>query len=490
MRKNHNGDQRVTSGADWLDEILHGGFLKRRSYLVRGGPGTGKTTLGLHFLTAGAKLGERTLYISLGEPEQQIRENAALQGFDMSEVSVLDLSPNPAFFAEMKSYEIFSPAEVEREPITQKIIEHVRRVNPDRVFVDPISQLRYLSQDAFQFRRQALSFLHFLQEQGATILFTSETSDNDPDDYIQVIGDGVINLENRLDARTLTVTKFRGSEFAAGHHAVRLTGHGMMVYPRLVPEDHSQPFNPEAIPFGLPELDTMLQGGLERGTVSILTGPSGVGKTSLGIQFMREAATRGERSVIYSFEEEIPVMMHRAESLNIPARHLIAEGKLSIVKVEPLRYSADEFARMVRTEVEERGTRIIMIDSMAGYRLSLKGEDIVSRLHAQCKYLQNMGVAVLLINEVASVGDFRVTDLKISYLADNVIYIRYMERHAPEGVTLGKAIGVLKKRLTSFDSSIRELTFDSRGLHVSPPLTGVNSILSSFPVWMDRQKDG
>ncbi|MNS11052.1 Circadian clock protein kinase hypothetical protein [compost metagenome] len=491
MQKNHDDDQRVTSGAAWLDEILHGGFFKHRSYLVRGGPGTGKTTLGLHFLTAGAKLGEQTLYISLGEPEQQIRNNAARQGFDLSAVSVLDLSPSPAFFAEMKSYEIFSPAEVEREPITQKIIEHVQRVSPVRVFVDPISQLRYLSQDAFQFRRQALSCLHFLQEQGATVLFTSETSDNDPDDYIQVIGDGVINLENKLDARTLTVTKFRGSEFAPGQHAVRLTGHGMEIYPRLVPEDYGLPFNPEVIPFGLPELDTMLKGGLERGTVSILTGPSGVGKTSLGIQFMREAATRGERSVIYSFEEEIEVMKHRAESLNIPARRLCEEGKLDIVKIEPLRYSADEFARLVRTEVEERGTRIIMIDSMAGYRLALKGEDLVSRLHAQCKYLQNMGVAVLLINEVESVGgDFRVTDLKISYLADNVIFIRYMERHAQDSVTLHKALGVLKKRLTSFDSSIRELTFSPEGLRVSPPLKGVSSVLSSFPVWTDQQKDG
>jgi circadian clock protein KaiC len=194
--------------------------------------------------------------------------------------------------------------------------------------------------------------------------------------------------------------------------------------------------------------------------------------------------------VIYTFEEEVEVMLHRAEGLGIPARRLIQEGTLAIMKIEPLRYSADEFARLVRTEVEERGTRIVMLDSMAGYRLSLKGEDLVSRLHAQCKYLQNMGVAVLLINEVESLGgDFRVTDLKISYLADNVIYIRYMERHSGERVTLSKGLGVLKKRLSDFDSSIRELTFDAQGLHVGPPLKGVASILSAFPVWMDNRED-
>jgi circadian clock protein KaiC len=257
-----------------------------------------------------------------------------------------------------------------------------------------------------------------------------------------------------------------------------------------VPEDYGKPFDPEVIPFGIPTLDTMLHGGLERGTVSILTGPSGVGKTSLGIQFMREAATRGERSVIYSFEEEVEVMLHRAEGLAIPARELMATGMLDIVKVEPLVYSADEFARMVRTEVEDKGTRIVMIDSIAGYRLSLKGEDLVSRLHAQCKYLQNMGVATLLINEVEAVsGDFRVTDFKISYLADNILFVRYMERHGAEGVSLRKVLGVLKKRLSASDSTLRELTFDDAGIHIGPPLSGISSILSKFPVWTDDGKN-
>jgi circadian clock protein KaiC len=435
-------------------------------------------------------LGQSTLFITLGEPEKQVLANARRLGFDLAQVSILDLSPTPELFADMKSYEIFSPAEVEREPITRKIIEHVERVKPLRIFVDPISQLRYLSQDAFQFRRQALSFLHFLQNQGATVVFTSETSETDPDDYIQIIGDGIINLENKLTARTLMVSKFRGSPFMSGKHAFRLTGEGMKVFPRLVPEDFGTPFEPEAIPFGIPPLDEMLHGGLERGTVSILTGPSGVGKTSLGIQFMAQAASRGERAVIYSFEEETEIMLHRAEGLNIPARQMVADGHLAFVKVEPLRYSADEFARMVREEVEQKGTRIVMIDSIAGYNLSLQGDDLISRMHAQCKYLQNMGVAVVLINEVEAIaGNFRVTDVKISYLADNVIFIRYLEHQARTGVRLTKALGILKKRLSDFDATIRELRFGESGLTLGPPLVGVQGILSGVPVMLETQKD-
>ncbi|HEY9723044.1 MAG TPA: ATPase domain-containing protein [Oscillatoriaceae cyanobacterium] len=477
---------RLQSGTPWLDEVLDGGFLPRRSYLVRGGPGTGKTTLCLHFLREGLRRGERVLFISLGEPADQVRANAADMKFDLTDLPILDLSPSPDFFAEVRSYEIFSPAEVEREPLTKRIIAAVEQYRPERVVVDPISQLRYLSQNSFQFRRQVLSFLHYLHDQGATVLFTSESSESDPDDYIQIVGDGVITLENKLATRTLTVTKFRGSAFAPGKHSMRLTERGIEVYPRLVPEEYERSFAHEALPFGISELDTMLEGGIERGTVTILTGPSGVGKTSLGMQFMREAASRGERSVVYSFEEEIDVIMARCEGLNIPAHQMVKEGTLFIKKIEPLRYSADEFARMVRDEVEEKGTRVVMIDSIAGFRLSLQGdfEDLVTRLHAQCKYLQNMGVVCLLINEVEAVsGEFRVTDMRFSYLADNVLFARYMEHHTPEGVRLAKAFGILKKRLSNFDTSVRELKFSNQGLSLSPPLRDVTSILSSFPVW-------
>lgn len=474
---------RTSIGPAGLDEILHGGLVPRRSYLVRGGPGTGKTTLGLHFLSAGVPNGERGLYITLGEPEAQIRMNARELGFDLDSVPMLDLSPAPEFFTEMKTYEIFSPAEVEREPVARRIIQHIEELRPQRIFVDPLTQLRYLAHDSFEFRRQILSFLHFLVGQEATVLFTSESNDQDPDDYLQILSDGVINLEFHEDARSLNVTKYRGSEFMAGNHSFRLTGKGMTVFPRLIPTDHRRPFNPEPIASGLPQLDEMLGGGIERGTITIITGPSGVGKTTIGIQFMKEAARRGERSVIYSFEEELDIMMRRCEQLNIPAEQMCEQGTLSMVKIEPLRYSPDEFAHMVRTEVEHHQARLIMIDSIAGYRLSLKGEDLVSHLHAVSKYLQNMGVGVLLINELTTLsGHFRVTESSISYLADNVLFMRYLEQHSGSGVSLGKTIGVLKKRLTDFGKEVRVLEFTSDGLRVGPPLVGVSSILTDVPV--------
>jgi circadian clock protein KaiC len=416
-----------------------------------------------------------------------VRRNARALGFDLEHVAFLDLSPSSEFFAEAQTYDIFSPAEVEREPTTQKIVERVESLRPDRVFMDPLTQFRYLSADIFQFRRQVLSFLRFLVDRGSTVMFTSEGSAEAPDDDLQFMSDGVLHLEVSPHGRSICVTKFRGSDFRSGRHSMRLTDRGMEVFPRLLPETHMREFKADTIPSGIPEMDELLGGGIERGTVTIISGPTGVGKTTLGIQFMKEAAGRGERSVSYSFEEEVEILLRRCDSIAVPARQMIERGTLSVTKVEPLQYTPDEFAVCVRRDVEENKTRIVMIDNISGYRLSLRGEDLVSHLHALCKYLQNMGVVVVLLNEVENItGDFRVTEVGISYLADNIIFLRYLEMSGE----MRKAIGVLKKRLSNFEKTLREFEISRYGIKIGKPLTGLRGILRGVPEWSEAKREG
>ncbi|HEX9869053.1 MAG TPA: ATPase domain-containing protein, partial [Candidatus Tectomicrobia bacterium] len=207
----------------------------------------------------------------------------------------------------------------------------------------------------------------------------------------------------------------------------------------------------------------------------------------LGLQFMKEAAGRGERSVIYTFEERIDTLLRRAEAVHIPVRAMIARDTLAVVQVEALRLTPDEFARMVRREVEERQTRIVMLDSTSGYQLSLQSGDLVGQLHALCKYLQNMGVAVLLISEIEAItGDFRATEAGISYLADNIVFLRYLEVQGQ----LRRAIGVLKKRLTSFENTLREIEITRYGIKVGKPLTELRGILRGTPEWVEPPEGG
>lgn len=470
--------RRISTGVIGLDEVLGGGLIAERSYMVRGGPGSGKTILGYHFLSATVQRGESALVITFGESEDELRRNARLLGFDLDPVKFLDLSPRSMEFAQEGAYDIFPPSDVERAPTTNRIREAVEQLKPSRVFVDGMTQLRYLANSPFQFRKEALSLLRFLCDLDCTVLFSSESNEG-PDEDLQFIADGVIHLMSEAGHRSVSVVKFRGSDFRGGQHTLRLNARGMEVYPRLLPDEFAVDFEPEQIPFDIPELDEMLHGGLERGTITIVTGPSGVGKSTLGMQFVRAAAARGERSVVYLFEEWRESLLRRCEAISIPVRSMLEGGTLDVVHVEPLHFTADEFALMVRREVEQRKTRIVMIDSVSGYRLSLRDQNLVKHLHALAKYLQNMGVAVLLINEVEGItGDFRVTDVGVSYMADNIIFLRYLELNG----AIAKALGVLKKRLTDFEKTLREVAITKAGFQLGPKLTGLRGILRGTPV--------
>ncbi|MCX8085913.1 MAG: AAA family ATPase [Rhodocyclaceae bacterium] len=473
-----SGVRRLSTGIPGLDRILGGGLPALGSYLVRGGPGAGKSTLGLHFLSAGVAAGERCLYITLEESEARIRAQAQERRIALEGVAFLDISPSSDFFAEAQSYDIFTPAEVEREPITQRIVTEVEAYRPQRVFLDPLTQFRYLASDNFEFRRQMISFLRFLVERDATVLFTSEKSESLSDDDLQFMSDGVLELAHEPLGRAIEVRKLRGADFQPGRHALRLDGSGMTVFPRLLPIATKQAADFAQISSGIAGLDALLGGGLERGTVTMISGPSGVGKTSLAMQFMKEAAARGECSLVYSFEEDPALILRRCDAIGIPARAMIAAGHLRLSKIEPLQYAADEFDNRVRAEAETYGARVVMIDSVAGYELCLRGEDLRSRLHGLAKYLQNLGIAVFIINEVEAItGAFRATEARLSYLADNLVFLRYLEIDG----RLQKAIGVLKKRLSDFERCLRAFDIDTRGIRVGEPLSGLRGLLMGVP---------
>lgn len=473
---------RVPIGVPGLDQLLHGGLIRERSYLVRGGPGTGKTILGLHYLTTGTSRGETSLFINLEEASAEIERNASVLGFDVGDVHFLDLSPESEFFASDRGYDVFESSEVERDPMIETITDRVTDLEPDRVFVDPITQLRFLTTDEYQFRKQALSFMRLLGERGATVLFTTQATEDVSDDDLQFMSDGTIELGHAPTGRSIDVPKFRGSETESGDHAMEITNRGLAVYPELSPGDHTEAFVSESISSGVPEVDELLDGGIERGTVTVISGPTGVGKTTTGTQFMKEAAGRGEHSVMYLFEESEATFVDRSEAINIPVTEMRERGTLTVEEIEPLDVSPQEFAHVVREQVEQEDADIVMLDGVAGYKLGLQGDEdeLVTHLHALNRYLKNMGVTVVLIDEIPNItGEFQATNVGISYLADNIVFLRHLEI----GGEMRKVIGVLKMRTSDFERTLRKFEITEHGIKVGEPLTGLRGILSGTPEW-------
>ncbi|MEX0724098.1 MAG: ATPase domain-containing protein [Gracilimonas sp.] len=470
--------EKISTGISGLNEVLDGGLIPNQSYLIQGGPGTGKSTIGCHFMEQGVKEGESSLYISFGESNEDMKVNAEKLGIDLKGVHFLDLSPNTDITSDFGSYSVFSSAEVESSSIFEPIVKAVEKYQPKRVFLDSITMFQFLNQDPFQTRNMALAFIKYICSNGATLLMTSELSEKSTEKEATFWVDGIINLVFANSWRKLNIVKYRGSDFRSGNHAFKINSSGFNVYPSLSPNKYSRNFISDPFSSGIKELDTLLNGGIEQGTTSLVTGPSGVGKTNLCVQFLKEAANRGERSAIYTFEESKEVIIRRSESINVPIKDMLDKGFLKIESIEPLSYSPDEFSQLVQTDVEENGTKFVMLDSIGGYGMAVREENTLERLHSLTVYLQNMGVTTFIINETQSItGTLEATNIHASYLADNIIFLRYLEIEGE----LQKAIGVLKKRLSDFEKSIRKFDITKDGIHVSDKLSGFKGILSGAP---------
>jgi circadian clock protein KaiC len=222
---------RISTGVAGLDQILKGGFIASRAYIVRGGPGVGKTIAGMHFLHTGMTSGERVLFISLDQERDQLLAESEMLGLPLEKAEFLDLTPEAETFTEMHTYDIFSPPEVERDPITKMISEKITEVKPQRIFIDGFSQFRHLASDAFHLRRLVQAFFRYATQNGSTILVSYDETDKCRDRDFQSVADGVITLESSGNTRSVYVTKFRGSDFHPGVHVMRLTGEGIVVFP-------------------------------------------------------------------------------------------------------------------------------------------------------------------------------------------------------------------------------------------------------------------
>jgi circadian clock protein KaiC len=476
---------RAATGIKGLDDILGGGLVRDRLYLVDGDPGAGKTTLALQYLLEGAARGEKCLYVTLSETKEELTASAHSHGWSLDALELVELIASEKDLAGDTHVTMYHPSEVELSETTRSVLDAVERVNPTRVVFDSLSELRLLAQNSLRYRRQILALKQFFIGRRCTVMLLDDKTSEGSDTQLQSIAHGVLSLEQLAplygaERRRLRVMKLRGTSYRGGYHDFCIKRGGLEVYPRLIAAEHLQPFDRSAIASGVARLDALLGGGPDRGTSTLLLGPAGSGKSTIAVQYAVAAASRGDHAVVFIFDESAETLAVRTASLGIRLRQGSGPGEVRVQQIDPAEVTPGQFAHMVRDAVEREQARVVVIDSLNGYLNAMPEESFLTiQLHELLTYLGRQGVTTLMVvAQHGLMGSGMQTPVDTSYLADCVVLLRYFESRG----SVKKAISVVKKRSGSHEDTIRELRFDGKGIHLSEPLAQFQGILTGVPV--------
>jgi circadian clock protein KaiC len=471
---------RASTGISGLDHLLQGGFPAKRIHLIEGDPGTGKTTLALQFLMTGRARGERGLYVTLSETSGELAAVAASHEWTLEGIDVSELAPASGRVDDQ--YTLYHPSEIELTEMVGRVLEFTERVNPSRVVLDSLSEMRLLARDPLRYRRQVLALKEYYAKRGCTVLMLDDRTSASDDLQLQSIAHSVVRLEQMAfeygrSRRRLRIVKVRGVAGTEGYHDFKIRRGGIEVYPQLVPERDAA-FSSDVVKSGIAEMDALVGGGLTPGTCTLFMGPAGVGKSTFAAQYVAASASRVP-CAIYLFDERRKTMLHRCDALGMNMTGHANDGGVTIEQVEPGEMSPGEFAHRICRRVDNEGARVVMIDSLNGYLHAIPtGHSPLVRMHELIAYLNEKGVATLLVAAQHGImGTQMAAPIDVSYLADAVVLFRFFEA----GGEVRKAISVVKKRTGGHETAIRELVIGPDRVRVGEPLREFHGVMTGVP---------
>lgn len=479
---------RISTGMVGMDHVLDGGLPAHHLYLLEGEPGSGKTTAGLQFLRAGANAGEKVLYVTLSESAQELQAVARSHGWSLDGIEIYELGSSIALDM-AADQSVLHPSELELGETAESILERVRTVDPERVVIDSLSELRLLAQDSLRYRRQILALKRFFASRRCTVLMLDDKSSRATGLHVHSISHGVMTLcqtpsDYGPNRREFRVNKLRGSTFRGGDHDVRLTTGGLEIYPRLVASEHRTGFEPQLRSTGNASFDAMLGGGLAYGTSTLFLGPSGVGKTTTAMSCIVAALERGENVSYCLFDEGVGTLLARCETLGLGLHPYLANGQLDLIELDPGSVSPGEFTTLVRQAVEERGATLLGIDSLNAYLQAVSGSKALTlQMHELLLYLNQLGVAtIIVLSQHGLFGEDR-NEVDLSYLSDAIVLFRFFEAQG----NLLKALSIVKSRVAKHESAIREFRLSTKGLSIGDALKDFEGVMRGVPAYRGTQ---
>jgi circadian clock protein KaiC len=451
---------RISTGSAPADRILGGGFPVNSINMIMGEPGTGKTLFAQQLVFHNAGGGRPILYLTtLSEPLAKVVKY--LQGFEFFDESRLD--------ADVVYDEVGNElAEEGIEALVPRVKDRIKTLSPKIIVIDSFKALHDIAPSIAEMRRVVHDLAGLLTAYETTTFLVGEYAEEQMAVLPEfVVADGIVELlrheSGMRDDRFFRVRKLRGSAYREGRHGLRLTSSGVKIYRRLVtpqtPPDYT--VARERLTTGVPGLDTMIGGGLWRGTTTLLGGPTGAGKTTIGLQFVLAGLQQGEPGLYVHLEENPTQLSYLVQGFGIDPSasdlHLLYHSPVEL-QIDSL---VDDMFRLIRT----RGVKRIVIDAVGDLVTAARdAQRLHDYLYALSQHFAVTGVTAMFTFETARpgiTGGYAI-DAPFSHLSDNILLLELRI----EDERTRRELRVLKTRGSPHDPRVRQVQISRDGLAV------------------------
>jgi circadian clock protein KaiC len=469
--------ERRKTGVSGLDTLLRGGLVRGAIYLVMGRPGTGKTTLGNQLCFEHVKQGGRAAYMTL------LAESHAVMLKNLHTMSFFD----PAAINNGLSY--VGAYRALRDEKLRGLLDMVRRVILDEkaslLVMDGISPARTLAENDLALKEFVVELQMLSAMTNCTTILLANMTAADANDPEHTMVDGLIELafeqHRRRTLRTIEVLKFRGTRHLLGRHELDIGSDGVSVHPRM--EDvadgsaNPAPASDQRLPTGIRQLDTMLRGGVLKGTNSVALGFSGSGKTTLGLHFLNTGAEMNEPGVLFGFYESPARVLQASERVGLKLRDHSEQNKFSHVWQPSYEFGLDRLAARLLAEVQRIGAKRVVIDSLDGFRqAAIDPARTIRFMTALLGELRAREITTIMIDETMKPSgpemEMRVEGM--SALVENLFLLEYMT----VGPRMRRLISIVKQRASAHETNAREFFLTARGIEVAPDAASAAEVVA------------